>query len=163
MNEEELQRIEDAIGLALPNAFREIMTRFPQALIDDATLSDGEGNEFIGDMMISPNVEAILAGITHYRSEPGWPKNYIVVGENGCGEIYSIDVSQEQCPVYVSSPHNEAGANSPHEEGYFNELSKDLKGWVKGLVQRANDRAAGINPIVQTQCLLDELKKNAQR
>lgn len=158
MNEDDLKQIEDAIGHPLPQAFRNVMMTFPQALLEDAVITDGDGNEIIDDMMISPNVEAMLAGIAHYQSEPGWPRHYIVVGENGCGEVYSVDVSREECPVFVSGPHNDAGATSPAEDGYFDEVAADLQGWVAGLARRAKDRAAGINPMEQVQRLLDELK-----
>jgi len=159
MNEDGLERIEDALGHPLPRAFRHVMTTFPQELIDEAVKTGPDGERLTDVMMISPNVEAILAGIAHYQSEPGWPRHYVVVGENGCGEVYSVDVSQEKCPVFASGPHNDAGANSPSEEGYFEHVSADLRGWVASLVQQANDRAAGINPIEQIQRLLDNLKK----
>ena len=158
MNEEGLRRIEDALGRPLPQAFRHVMTTFPQELIDEAVKTGSDGEKRIDFMIISPDVEAILAGIAHYQSEPGWPRHYVVVGENGCGEVYSVDVSQQKCPVFASGPHNDAGAHSPSEEGYFEQVSADLRGWVASLVQQASYRAAGGNPIEQIQQLLDELK-----
>jgi hypothetical protein len=85
-------------------------------------------------MMISPDVEAILQNIARRQSD--WPKNLMVVGDNGCGEEYSVDISTDACPVFESGPHNDAGAFGPDEEGYFEQVSGDLKGWVKHLVNQ---------------------------
>lgn len=160
MTESDLNRIEEALGHRLPSVFRNAMLKFPQQLIDAATTTDVDGNEFIDCMPISSSVEAILAGIAHYQSsELGWPKQHLVVGENGCGEVYSVDISQESCPVFVSGPHNDSGATSPDECGYFGQVAAGLEQWLSGLVQQAHDRAAGINPIEQAQRLLDELRK----
>jgi hypothetical protein len=138
MKEDDLERIEDAIGHPLPRAFRYVMLNFPQELIDAARMTDPDGNEFLDCMMISPDAEAIVAGIA--EREPGWPEHYIVVGENGCGEVYSVDGSQEECPVFESGPHNDAGASYPSEEGYFERVSKDLERWVRHLVKQAKTR-----------------------
>jgi hypothetical protein len=134
MTEADLQRIEDALGRPLPDAFRHVMLNFPQVLIDAATMTDPDGNEFLDSMMISPDADAIIAGIA--EREPGWPASYVIVGENGCGEVYSVDVAKETCPVYQSGPHNDAGASHPGEEGYFEQVSPDLETWVRRLVSQ---------------------------
>lgn len=136
INEADLQRIEEALGRPLPQVFRDVMLNFPQQLIDAATLTDNDGNEFLADMLISPNADRIINGIEWRRQEPGWPQNYIVVGDNGCGEEFSVDISQEKCPVWMSGPHNDAGASGPAKEGYFEQLSDELERWVRGLVDR---------------------------
>src|SRR6266516_4729351 len=100
MNQDDFRRIEEQLGRPLPRAFREVMLNFPQALIDAATLTDGDGNEFIDEMLISPNAEHILASIV--QREPGWPKSDLIVGANGCGEVYSVDIADDACPVYES-------------------------------------------------------------
>lgn len=134
MSEDDLRRIESALGRPLPRAFREVMLNFPQELIDAATLTDPDENEFRDEMLISPEPEAILAGIV--EREPGWPETYILVGANGCGEVYSVDIAEEACPVYESGPHNMAGAAGPDEDGYFERVSDDLEGWVRHLVSQ---------------------------
>lgn len=134
MTEDDLQRIEAALGKPLPRAFRHVMKNFPQELIDAAMMTDDMGNEFIDSMMISPDAELIAARII----DPwlGWPENLLVVGENGCGEEYSVDISDERCPVYESGPHNDAMAEGPDEEGYFEQIADDLEGWVRSLASR---------------------------
>lgn len=134
MNEKDLQRIEDQLGRPLPRAFRHVLLNFPQELINAATMTDPDGNEFRDEMMISPDAEAILAWMID--REPGWPETYVVVGGNGCGELYSVDIADEACPVYESGPHNIAGAAGPDEEGYFERVSDDLEGWVRRLVNQ---------------------------
>ena len=71
MNEDDLRRIEAQLGRPLPQAFRRVMLNFPRELLDAATLTDPDGNEFRDEMVISPDAEAILAGIID--REPGWP------------------------------------------------------------------------------------------
>ncbi len=135
MTEDDLRRIEARLGRPLPRAFREVMLNFPRALIDAANMTDPDGNVFMEEMMISPDPEAILAGII--GREPDWPENYIIVGANGCGEVYSVDIADEACPVCESCPHNRAGAAGPPEDGYFERVSDDLEGWVRHLVDQA--------------------------
>jgi hypothetical protein len=132
MNEDDLRRIEAQLGRPLPRAFRRVMLNFPKELLDAATMTDPDGNEFRDEMMISPDAESILAGILD--REPCWPETYVVVGANGCGEVYSVDIADEACPVYESGPHNGAGAAGPTEDGYFERVSDDLEGWVRHLV-----------------------------
>jgi hypothetical protein len=138
MNETELNRIEDALGRSLPATFRNVMLNFPQKLIEAATMTDPDGNEFIDSMMITPNADYIIGGIKARRHQADWPKDYLVVGDNGCGDDFSVDVSKENCPVFMSGPHNDAMASGPSEEGYFEQISDDLQRWVDGLANRAD-------------------------
>jgi|GEM_PF-6759004 len=135
MNDADLKRIEIAVGRSLPNGFRSVMLNFPQKLIAAATLTDADGNEFIESMMITPNADYIIAGIDDRRHDPDWPKNYVVIGDNGCGEEFSVDISIERCPVFMSGPHNDARASGPSEDGYFTQLSSDVQSWVSALVE----------------------------
>jgi hypothetical protein len=146
MSEADLARIEAMLGKKLPQAFRRVMLNFPQEIIEAATITDGDGNPYVDDMMISPNAEAIMAAIAAYPREPDWPESYLVVGCNGCGEEYSVDISDEKCPVYESGPHNEAQASGPSENGYFEQCSDDLESWVKSLAYRARRTLAGDSP-----------------
>jgi hypothetical protein len=134
MTEDDLRRIENQLGCPLPAAFRRVMLNFPQELIDAATMTDPDGNEFCDEMMISPDADYIVAGITN--RDPDWPETYITVGANGFGEEYSVDIADEACPVYESGPHNDAGAAFPNEDGYFQRVSDDLEGWVQHLVDQ---------------------------
>lgn len=59
-----------------------------------------------------------------------------MVGENGCGEEYSVDISDERCPVYESGTHNDAMAEGPDEEGYFEQIADELESWVKYLASQ---------------------------
>ena len=61
MNEDNLRRIEDALGRPLPTAFRQVMLNFPQSLIDAARMTDPDSNEFMDEMMISLDAESLLA------------------------------------------------------------------------------------------------------
>lgn len=135
MNEDDLDRIEAALGRPLPQAFRRVMLNFPQELIDAAMMTDPYGNPFRDEMMISPDADGIIACLES-PPFPDWPAHYLVVGANGCGEMYSVDISDDKCPVYESGPHNDAGAACPSEEGYFECVSVDLEGWVRHLVNQ---------------------------
>lgn len=137
MNESDLDRVETALGQPLPAAFRSVMLNFPQALIDAATMTDPDGNEFVDNMMITPNADYIIAGINARRRDADWPDHLVVVGDNGCGDDFSVDISRESCPVYMSGPHNDAMAVGPEEDGYFEQVSDDLKLWVDSLAGRA--------------------------
>ena len=127
MNESDLARIETALGISLPTVFSNVMLHFPQVLIDEATMTDPDGNEFIDSMMITPDADYIIERTEEWRRDPDWPNNYLLIGDNGCGEDYSVDVSNDRCPVYESGPHNDAMANGPGEDGYFERVSDDLQ------------------------------------
>ena len=47
---------------------------------------------------------------------------------------FCIDTADENCPVYLFGPHNDAMAAGPDEEGFFELLSADFKEWVDNLV-----------------------------
>ena len=138
MTENDLERIADAPGHPLPSVFKEVMLKFPQSLIDAATMTDPEGNEFVDSMMITPNADYIIRGIEVREVESDWPNSMVGVGDNGCGDEFNVDMSEESCPVYMSGPHNDAMASGPAEEGYFEKISDDLRGWVAALADRAS-------------------------
>lgn len=141
MTKDELREIEAQLGYPFPQAFRRVMLNFPPELIAAATMTDSDGNEIVGDMMISPNAEALRAHVQQRKHlEPGWPESYIVVGGNGCGEVYSVNIADEACPVYESGPHNTAGAAGPWEPGYFERVSDNLEAWVRHLANQVRPR-----------------------
>lgn len=137
VNEAELDRVEDALGRSLPKTLRGVMLDFPQQLIDAATMTDPDGNDFVDCMMFTPFADYIIAGIRHCRQLEGWPADYLVVGDNGCGEEFSVDISTEKCSVFISGPHNDAGAHGPTDKGYFEQVSPDVRQWVDALADRA--------------------------
>jgi hypothetical protein len=98
MTEQDLLRIEDAIGRPVSKAFRQFMLHPPSQL--------GMAMELLCD----PNavIEFNRSGAT-----ADWPENQLGLGDNGCGDVYSIDLDDPRGAVYLSGPHS--GFDSPDE------------------------------------------------
>ncbi len=117
MTERDLQQIEAAIGRPLSAAFRRFMEKPPPALHDTLLLCEVEG----------------LLELNRSGATADWPANQLAIGDNGCGDIYSVDLDDEQGAVYLSGPHS--GFESPAEDGYFEWVFDSLASLAQHLIR----------------------------
>jgi hypothetical protein len=118
MTEQDLQRIEHEIGRPVSVQFRLFMRNPPSEL--------GDAAEFISDA--DSIIEFNRSGAT-----AGWPANQLGLGDNGCGDVYSIDLDDERGAVYFSGPHS--GYDSPEEDGYFEKVFDTLQEFSRHLIR----------------------------
>jgi hypothetical protein len=118
MTEQDFHRIESAIGRPLSEAFREFMLHPPSQL--------GVAEELICDPQSL--IEFNRSGAT-----AGWPANQLGLGDNGCGDVYSIDLDDQRGAIYLSGPHS--GYDSPEEDGYFEKVFDTLRDFSAHLIR----------------------------
>ena len=121
MTEDDLGRIERAIGRPLTAAVRRFFLAYPPALRattrDMGPDQDGEPYlECAADGELSDDPDAIIAlnapgdgGLSH----PGRTPRMLVVGEGGCGEVYWVDLDDERGPVYRLEAGQDAESSDP--------------------------------------------------
>jgi hypothetical protein len=118
MSDSDFQRIEQALGCRLSDAFRQFMRNPPPQLAN--------ADELLCDPVAL--VELNCSGAT-----AGWPGNQLGLGDNGCGDVYSIDLNDPRGAVCLSGPHS--GFESPDEEGYFEPVFATLHEFAAHLVR----------------------------
>lgn len=118
----EVQEIERLLGLALPRHYVEMVVNYPSALLGT------EAEDF--GLLNTP--EAVVEQNTEVRNGPfygaKWPDRYLVIGENGCGDLYvtKLDATEfsvgffdheQRAFVPHSSTKEEFVAKLLHEQG----------------------------------------------
>ncbi|MBB3210745.1 hypothetical protein FHS27_006593 [Rhodopirellula rubra] len=102
MTESDIASIEDETGLVLPAAYRNTLLNYPQPLID-AGDEHGQGPE---NYELYNNLKPLrIANCYESEYDDHCPDSFFFIGDNGCGEAFAIDTSDDSCPVYVFSPH----------------------------------------------------------
>lgn len=118
MTERDLQLIESEIGRPLSLAYRRFMLNPPSELRASIELL----------CQPEPIVDLNQSGAT-----AGWPSNQLALGDNGCGDVYSIDLDDEGGAVYLSGPHS--GFETPDEDGYFEKVFGRLHDFAQHLLR----------------------------
>jgi hypothetical protein len=84
MTAADIAEIEGALGFRLPNCYRAVVLNYPKALAD--TEAPDFGLFDTPAAVIDANLEVRKNG---YFGQP-WPDEYVIIGENGCGDYYVI-------------------------------------------------------------------------
>ena len=106
LSDSDLLEIETALNCKLPESFKSFMRDYPKALVDTGPTydtPDGPWTERPCDNELTNRAEVIIA-LTKARPAE-WPTTRIVIGENGCGDLFGIDTAIEDSPVYKGGPH----------------------------------------------------------
>ena len=82
MNGDEIKQIELALGVSLPRHYVELITDYPLELLStDAP-----------DFALMHEPSALIAENKAVIGQPfyggTWPENFLVIGTNGCGDLY---------------------------------------------------------------------------
>lgn len=90
MTTDDLQRIEEALGVALPPTYREAMLRFPEG--------DLAGN---ADTEVWDDAEALIERNRELRAgERAWPAHLFFIGDPLTACAYAIDLNDPAAPVW---------------------------------------------------------------
>jgi len=121
MKKTHLDALEKALGLKLPASYRGFMESITY---DDKTLLWGEPTEVVKgrkteliahlpvrielfndvDMLVERNQEVRRQGQAFAE---GWPNTHLAIGDDGCGNIYCIDVTDARSPALLMFDHDE--------------------------------------------------------
>lgn len=133
MDEQDIAGIEAAVGVVLPDHYRRFLTQHA------ATLRDAKAKLLMRAVLYfaAGDIIRINKGLhdnprmieINEDSEP-WPLNYFVVGTNGGGDYWMVDLNDPKETIWKYD--SEAGgrivpAEFPSWADYMAELERDLK------------------------------------
>ena len=108
--------IENRLGIALPNAYRQLLSDYPQRL-HDTKLDLGWKQEPISDRELYGDAERIIRANVDQRRFPTpwfsddvepWPDHMLVIGDDECGNYWCIDL-RESCDRVLFYNHDLGG------------------------------------------------------
>ena len=90
MTEKDIREIETDIGKKLPTSYKSLLLNYPQELLDEA----GKYQIMFG--FILPAIKENIIRINKQATKNGFTEeSRIVIGEDGCGGYYFIDLTDE--------------------------------------------------------------------
>ena len=116
MTVEDLEQIEQELGITLPHDYRELMLTYPFApdsFANDCDLPNDPRR------LIDTNCDLRRDGFFGME----WPNHYFSMGGDGSGNEHFIDLRRNPSPVFLAD----------HEGSLFTEAAPDLSAWVAGL------------------------------
>ncbi len=82
MNTDAIAQIEMALGVTLPQHYVELVTNYPPELLETDS----------PDFALLDSAESVIEENIAVRGKPFyggiWPENLLVIGTNGCGDLY---------------------------------------------------------------------------
>lgn len=108
MTREDLQQIEGTLQLSLPESYRDCMLNYPPALLSASFTIANDSDSYTEracEMEFVNSADALIA-LNRGMRPPDWPATYLVIGHNGCGDVYGIDTSATDPAVYIGGPHS---------------------------------------------------------
>ncbi|OYP34332.1 SMI1/KNR4 family protein [Rhodopirellula sp. MGV] len=98
MNESDVKRIEDRFDFSLPSDYRHLLLHFPVRFSSGTT-----------DQPLWDNADALIARNQELRTErkslgvtyQPLPENFFLIGEDGAGWQFLIDICDERCVVHI--------------------------------------------------------------
>jgi hypothetical protein len=119
MSPEGIARIEEALEIRVPPDYRELMLAYPAVLVELG----------IADFELLCEPEQVIAENRSIRVsrrfDTTWPDAYFLIGEDGCGDFYCLDLSRLNSPVILFD----------HEcQAQFVELADSLEAWLPLMV-----------------------------
>src|SRR5215210_7185118 len=137
MTNADVAKVESALAVTLPAHYRRFLLAYPQSLIDNK-LDLGWVQEAPADRqlynnparLIELNRDVRLPG-TPWVGEAGdpWPDNYFVIGDDQCGNYWSVDLQASDPGVWFYD----------HEIGAFERQHECLHDFGKSLLKEIAD------------------------
>jgi len=129
-NEESLRDIERALGRVLPEDYRRLLLAYPFAPDSDRAQWDLYSDK---DTIIEEN-QALQGGFFGQT----WPDDWLVIGGDGLGNLYYLDLSRKPSPVF--SADHERTAHSDQIEA--EEAAPSVTVWIEQIQQEDADAMA---------------------
>ncbi len=128
MTDAELDRIESALDLDLPEFYRRFMLSYPQWLAKkQPEWSDVEKWEFANDpdRVIDFNRYVRICGPGEFFDDEPWPPHYFVIGSEAEQNWFFLDLASESEEVYLFH----------HEEGEVRQEAASLSEFPAALIE----------------------------
>lgn len=148
MNAHEIQQIEAALQCTLPQSFVRFMLNYPETVKTTRwVIESDDGDSYTqspAQMELLDTADGIIAlnqdSPTEYRCSAklnNWPNSHLIIGTDGGGGRYAIDISREDSPVYYADASS--GYFDPRSDGlemYFREIAGSLEEFSVVLADR---------------------------
>ncbi len=118
MTSDDIAAIERALGFSLPHPYTNVVTNYPPALADTEAPDFGLFND--PALVIDANRTVRENG---YFGEQ-WPDQYVIIGENGCGDYYVVTKTSTEFSVGFAD----------HEAMECNPFASNLNDFVAKLI-----------------------------
>lgn len=126
LKDADLTEIEQATGFTLPLRYRQILLAYPERLSEM-----GEFGPMNYDLYAEKKalIESNVLQTNYFKDHP---QPLFMIGDNGCGDVYAIDTSDESAPVYGWSPHH--GVFADNTDGcVLTKLYESIEDYVESL------------------------------
>ncbi|GAA5511156.1 SMI1/KNR4 family protein [Novipirellula caenicola] len=118
----DIATIESALGFFLPKSYVDVVTNYPAELANTEAPDFGLFDD--PTLIIDANRTVRTDG---YCGEP-WPDQYVIIGENGCGDYYVVTKNATQFSVGFAD----------HEAMECNPFASNLDEFVAKLIVEQN-------------------------
>ena len=126
MKIEDVQQIEKALGLTLPSHYVELVTNYPNELLG----TEAEDFALLNSPQTVIEANSAVRGKPFYRGV--WPAGLLVIGENGCGDLYVTKLSATEFSTGFFE----------HEKPAFLPHSASRSEFIEKLLQEQRDAGA---------------------
>lgn len=122
MTSEDIATIELALGFPLPKAYVDVVTNYPRALAETEAPDFG----LFDDASLVIDANRLVRNDGYFGEQ--WPDQYVIIGENGCGDYYVVMKNANQFSVGFAD----------HEAMECNPFASDLEEFVGKLLVEQN-------------------------
>lgn len=126
MDLEEIENIEKALGVRLPAHYIELVTNYPPELLE----TDAPDFALLDDPSEVISENKAVRGKPFYGRV--WPDNFVIIGTNGCGDLYVTKLDAKEFSTGFFD----------HESPAFYPHSSSRAEFVSKLVQESNNGSA---------------------
>ena len=148
MNAHEIQQVEAVLQCTLPQSFVRFMLNYPATLKTTCWVIESDNGDSYtqspAQMELRDTADGIIAlnqdATTDYRYSAklnNWPDSHLIIGTDGGGGRYAIDITREDSPVYFGDASS--GYFDPQSDGldmYFREIAGSLEEFSVVLADR---------------------------
>ena len=96
MNLDDIKQIQDETGIECPEFYVQVITNYPSKL----------ENTDAPDFGLLDDPEVIIYENNDVRTQgcfgAAWPSHYFIIGQNGCGDYYVVDLDKKEFSVYFA-------------------------------------------------------------
>ena len=118
MTSDDIATIELALGFSLPQPYVDVVTNYPTALADTEAPDFG----LFDDPSLVIDANRIVRDDGYFGEQ--WPDQYVIIGENGCGDYYVVTKTAAKFSVGFAD----------HEAMECNPFASDLEDFVAKLI-----------------------------
>ncbi len=126
----DLEKISDALTIDLPDSYCEFIEELEQY----ADASEYFDNAISLDTNYIIELNEIISSATNIAGLDFWPEEYFAIGDDGCGNYFTIDIDEEDSPVLFYD----------HEADEFKQIDDTLNDFAAGILGRGKPQDAKV-------------------